>query len=46
MERFGLGLDETFDMPLGILDMLLRQPRGLVFGGLTTGDMELMEHQD
>ncbi len=46
MERFGLGLDETLDMPLGILDMLLRQPRGLVFGGITTGGMEQMERMD
>lgn len=43
MERFGLGLDEALDAPLGVLDMLLRQPRGLAWGGLTTGDMELME---
>lgn len=43
MERFGLGLDAALDMPKGILTMLLRQPRGLRFGGLTTGDMEMME---
>ena len=43
MERFGLGLDAALDMPKGGLAMLLRQPRGLRFGGLTTGDMLTME---
>lgn len=43
MERFGLGLDAALDMPKGVLTMLLRQPRGLRFGGLTTGDMLTME---
>ena len=43
MERFGLGLDAALDMPKGVLTMLLRQPRGLRFGGLTTGAMEMME---
>lgn len=43
MERFGWSWEETMDVPLGILDMLLRQPRGIRFGGLTTGDIEEME---
>lgn len=43
MERFGWSWEETMDVPLGILDMLLRQPAGLRYGGLTTGDIEEME---
>ena len=43
MERFGLGWDEVMEIPLGALDMLLRQPERLRYGGLTTGDMEMME---
>ena len=43
MERFGLGWGEVMEIPLGALDMLLRQPERLRYGGLTTGDMEMME---
>ena len=43
MERFGWTWEEAQDVPLGVLDMLLRQPRGLRFGGLTTGEMDAME---
>ena len=43
MERFGWTWAETLEVPLGALDMLLRQPEGLRYGGLTTGDMERME---
>ena len=43
MERFGWTWAEALDVPLGVLDMLLRQPRAGVRGGLTTGDMETME---
>ena len=43
MERFGMTWAEAMDTPLGVLDMLLRQPRAGVRGGLNTGDMEIME---
>jgi hypothetical protein len=33
-------------MPLGVLIMMLRQPKNLEYGGLTTGEMECMEALD